>query len=241
MDSIIRIFPTPNRLAEEFALELIEMINESARKKEKFTVALSGGSTPEILFSVLAETYSKSVQWENVHFFWGDERCVPPDNPESNYGFTWREFLSKINIPSSNIHRIKGEDDPEKETWRYSNEVTLYTRNRDGIPLFDVVLLGIGEDGHTASIFPGNQELFYSDKICDVVFHPGTLQKRITLTGRVINNADEVIFIVTGKRKQAVIENILKKNPSALNYPAYYVVPLYGRLKWLLDWEAGDK
>jgi 6-phosphogluconolactonase len=238
LEKIVKIFQTPYKLAEEFALEFINMINESASRKEMFTVALSGGSTPEILFTVLSDKFSKSVPWEFVHFFWGDERCVPPDNIESNYGVARREFLSRIKIPSSNIHRIKGEDDPEKEALRYSEEISYYTRSRDRLPLFDLILLGLGEDGHIASIFPGHYELLNSDKICDVALHPVTLQKRITLTGRIINNADAVTFLVTGKRKQTVVENIFEKSQTALNYPASYIVPVYGWLNWLLDEEA---
>lgn len=214
------------------------MIKESANKKETFTIALSGGSTPELLFSLLSENYAKSVPWQYVHIFWGDERCVPPDNAESNFGMTMRKLLSKIEIPFLNIHRIKGEDDPEKEASRYSEEISLFTRKRDGLPLFDLILLGLGEDGHTASIFPGHPELLDSDKICDVAFHPVTQQKRITITGKVINNAEAVTFLVAGKKKKEIVEKMFKKDPSALNYPATYIVPVYGRLSWFLDKEA---
>lgn len=239
MDKIVKIYTTPDELAKKFADEMVRMIDESAKNYKTFTVALSGGSTPEILFTLLGDNYAKSVHWQYVHIFWGDERCVLPENTESNFGMTARKLLSKIEIPSQNIHRIIGEDDPEKEASRYSEEILLYTRTRDGIPLFDLVLLGLGEDGHTASIFPGHLELLDSEKICEVAFHPVTLQKRITLTGRVINNADDVAFLVTGKKKEVVVEKILKNNPISLNYPASYIVPAYGRLRWFLDKDAG--
>ena len=239
MDKIIKIFPSPYELAERFAEEMVGMIKESANKKKIFTVALSGGSTPELLFTILSENFARSVSWKNVHIFWGDERCVPSDNAESNFGMAWRKFLSKIEIPSLNIHRIHGEDDPEKEASRYSEEISLHTGKRDGMPLFDLVLLGLGEDGHTASIFPGHPELFYSDKICEVTIHPVTKQKRISLTGKVINNAEAVTFLVTGKKKEKIVKNIFKKDPSASNYPASYIVPVYGRLDWFIDKEAG--
>ena len=239
MDKSVKIFPTPYELAEKFAKELVNMITESAKKKKSFSVALSGGSSPELLFSVLGDHFSNSAPWEYVHFFWGDERCVSPDNAESNYGMTSRKLLEKINIPSSNIHRIKGEDDPEKEASRYSEEISDYTGKRDGLPLFDLIILGLGEDGHTASIFPGHKELLNSDKICEVAVHPVTLQKRITLTGRVINNADSVTFLVTGKKKADIVEKIIKKNASALNFPASYIVPVYGVLRWFIDEDAG--
>jgi len=239
LDRIIKVFPSSYKLAEKFAEEMIHMIKESAKNMKSLTIALSGGSTPELIFTLLGENYAESVPWQFVHFFWGDERCVSPDNTESNYGMTKRALLSRINILSSNIHRIKGEDDPQKEARRYSEEISLFTRKRDGIPVFDLVLLGLGEDGHTASIFPGHPELLDSDKICEVAIHPETLQKRITLTGKVINNAEAVTFLVTGKKKEKIIERIFKNDISALNYPATYIVPVYGRLSWFIDKEAG--
>lgn len=239
-EQIVKIFPDPYKLAEEFAVEFISMINGSAAKKQLLSVALSGGSTPEILFSLISEKYSDSAQWQYVHFFWGDERCVPPENPESNYGMTKRRLLSKIAIPLQNIHRIRGEEDPEREAVRYSEEISLNINKRDGKPMFDLVILGLGEDGHTASIFPGHPELMHSDKICEVAYHPVTLQKRITLTGRVINNAKAITFLVTGRKKQEVVEKLFKKDAAALNYPAADIVPSNGRLTWFIDEDAGS-
>jgi len=238
LDKKVKIFPSPYELAEKFAEDLVIMINESAKKRKHLSVALSGGSTPELLFSILSGQFSDSALWEFVHFFWGDERCVPPEDPESNYGMTRRKLIEKINIPSANIHRIMGESDPEKEALRYSLEISEMTGNRDGLPLFDIVILGLGEDGHTASIFPGFEELFHSDKICEVAVHPTNGQKRITITGRVINNADLVTFLVSGKKKAGIVEKIIKKNRADLVFPASYVVPLNGDLRWYLDEDA---
>jgi 6-phosphogluconolactonase len=239
LDKSVKIFSTPHELAERFAEELVRMIKVSAKRKELLSVALSGGSTPELLYSVLGEHFSGFALWEHVHFFWGDERCVPADNPDSNFGMAGKILLEKIDIPSDNIHRIKGEDDPEKEAIRYSQEIYGYSRKRKGLPLFDLIILGLGEDGHIASIFPGHNELFSSDKICEVAIHPVTLQKRITITGRIINNADSVTFMVTGKRKADIVNKIVNQSPSALNFPAYYVSPLCGVLHWYLDKDAG--
>jgi 6-phosphogluconolactonase len=240
LDKIVKIFPDPYTLAKEFAEEMINMIKESVQKNKPFSVALSGGSTPEILFTLLSENYAKSVFWKFVQIFWVDERCVPPDDSESNYGMTWRKLLCNIDIPSTNIHRIKGEEDPENEALRYSEEISKFTKKRDGMPLFDLMILGLGEDGHTASIFPGNRKLIISDKICDVAVHPVTLQKRITLTGRAINNADSIVFLVTGNKKEKIVEKIFKKSKDAQNLPAFHIVPIYGRLSWFLDREAGS-
>ncbi len=239
MDKIVKIFPDPYALAKEFAEEMSCMIEESVQKDRPFSVALSGGSTPEILFTLLSENYAKSVSWQFVHVFWVDERCVSPDDQESNYGMTWRKLLCNIDIPATNIHRIKGEENPESEVTRYSDEISEFTGKRDGLPFFDLVILGLGEDGHTASIFPGQRELINSDKICDVAHHPITFQKRITLTGRVINNAGSVTFLVTGKKKEKIVEKILNKSMDAQNLPASYIIPIYGRLSWFLDREAG--
>lgn len=239
MDKIVKIFASPYDLAEKFAEEMVNMIAESAQKQKQFTIALSGGSTPELLFTLLSEKFAESVPWHYVHVFWGDERCVAPDNAESNFGMIMKKLLGKIEIPSMNIHRIKGEDDPENEALRYSEEILINTRNRNRLPLFDLIMLGLGEDGHTASIFPGHLELLNSDKICETASHPVTHQKRITLTGRVINNANAVTFLVTGKKKESIVEKMFKKDPTALNYPASYIVPVYGRLTWYIDKEAG--
>jgi 6-phosphogluconolactonase len=147
-------------------------------------------------------------------------------------------LLSKIGMPEKNIHRIKGEEDPLEEAVRYSDEISRFTEKRDGWPLIDIVLLGLGEDGHTASVFPGNIRLIESDKICEVAVHPVSGQKRITITGRVINNAHKVTFLVTGGKKAEVVEKILKNIPPAQNYPASFIVPVYGNLNWYLDSEA---
>lgn len=239
LDKSVKIFSTPYELAEKFAEELVKMITESAKKKKPVSVALSGGTTPELFFSLLGDHFSNLAPWEYVNFFWVDERCVPPDDPESNYGMTRRKLLEKIDIPFSNIHRIKGEEDPEKEASRYSEEISVNTVKRDGLPVFDLIILGLGEDGHTASIFPGHNELFSSGKICEVTVHPVTLQKRITITGRVINNADSVIFLVTGKKKAVIVDKIIKKSQSALNFPASGIFPVHGALHWFIDEDAG--
>jgi 6-phosphogluconolactonase len=240
LDRIVKIFSSPYELAEKFAGEMVTMIKESANPKRFFTIALSGGSTPELLYSLLIEKYAQSVSWKYVHFFWGDERCVSPDNVESNFGMARDKLLSKIEIPSANIHRIRGEEDPAVEAGRYSDEILMFSLKREGIPSFDLILLGLGEDGHTASIFPGHLELFNSDKICEVATNPATRQKRITITGMILNNATAVAFLVSGKKKADVVKKMFKNDSVALNYPASYVVPVHGSLTWFIDREAGS-
>jgi 6-phosphogluconolactonase len=237
LDTVIKISPSQDELAHDLARELADMINSAAEIKKILNIVLSGGSTPGLLFSTIADHFSDSISWDNVHFFWGDERCVPPEDPESNFGMAKRALLDRIKIPSSNIHRIIGENNPEKEAVRYSKEIASFIRNKDGLPVFDLIILGLGEDGHTASIFPGNQELITSEKICRVAIHPSTLQKRVTMTGRVINNADIIIFLVTGSHKAEMVSAIID-HPGITDYPAALIEPVHGVLKWYLDSDA---
>jgi 6-phosphogluconolactonase len=238
LNAIRKIFPTSASLAEAFAKELLTRIKHAEQKNEFFTLVLSGGSTPNLLFSILADHFAASVDWRFVHIFWGDERCVPPTDKESNYGMAHHILINKIDIPDKNIHRIKGELNPGREASRYSKELIEFTRSRNELPMFDLILLGLGEDGHIASIFPNNLNLFQSDNICEVAQHPVTSQKRITLTGQVINNAESIVFLVTGKTKAKVVSDILNKRKASADYPAFKVVPEYGIIEWFLDEDA---
>jgi len=236
----VRIFRSPFELAEKFADELVALIKDGAESNIPVTIALSGGSTPELMFSILGDHFSKSAPWEYAHFFWGDERCVPPVSPDSNFGMAFRSLFKKISIPERNIHRIYGEQNPSREAVRYSELISEHTRNSEGKPVFDMVLLGLGEDGHTASIFPDRLDLFHSEKICEVSVHPASRQKRITLTGKVINNAANIRFLVTGSNKAEIIRRVINKEKSDMNLPASNIVPVNGNLEWFLDSEAGS-
>jgi 6-phosphogluconolactonase len=240
LNSLVKILPTQHALAEEFALELVSQIMVSASKGEKFNIAISGGKSPGLLFSLLAAKYKISVDWSFVHFFWVDERCVPPDDPESNYGMTFRLLFSKSAIPDSNIHRIRGEEDAEEEAERYSQEILNNICIKNDLPVFDHIILGIGDDGHTASIFRENDELLMSEKICEVAVHPVNGQRRVTLTGKVINNAKNITFLVSGKSKATVVRDILTNQPAAELYPAAKIRPDHGNIGWFIDKDAGS-
>ena len=240
MNKFVRIFRSPYELAEKLAEEIVEMIKAASENNVPLTVALSGGSTPELLFSILGDHFSASAPWEYAHFFWGDERCVPPLSNESNYGMALRSFFKKINIPEGNIHRIYGENDASDEAIRYAEQILKFTVKKKGTPVFDLILLGMGEDGHTASIFPDNLSLFDSDKICDVSIHPVSGQKRITITGTVINNAENIRFMITGSKKAEILKRILEKDKSVKNLPASLIIPVRGSIKWLIDSEAAS-
>jgi len=231
----IQITNSIEELSEFFARLLIDRVNNSTGD---FHLALSGGSTPKIIFEYLAAHHQNTILWDNVKFYWGDERCVPPTDPQSNYKMAHDSFLSKLHISTHNIFRIKGEDEARQEVDRYSSVILLQLK--DDFPRFDLIMLGLGEDGHTASIFPNQKSLLTSDKICATAVHPGTGQARITLTGKVINNAANVVFIATGKGKSKIIDAIINKKDNFKDYPASFINPKEGQLYWLLDKDAAS-
>jgi len=216
-----------DQLAHSFAKFLVSEI----KGKEQFNLALSGGSTPKLLFEILAKDFATKVKWENVHFFWGDERCVRPTSKESNYGVAKKLLLDKINIPKENIHRIRGEMDPINEAKRYAQEIGEHLPRFGDLPIFDLIILGMGSDGHTASIFPHEMKLWSSKNNCIVATHPNSGQNRISITGKVINAAKQVHFLVTGKAKQNVMLEILTSSGNFKKYPASYVE----NAAWWLD------
>ncbi len=231
---MLKIFRNKSELAIYFCEELLKISDE----KEKLFVALSGGSTPKIIFDALAKDYKEKINWRKIHFYWSDERCVPPDDAESNYGMTKKYLLDLVDIPEGNVHRIKGESEPELEAKRYSEEIKETVRLINELPRFDLVMLGIGEDGHTASIFPDQQHLLDSNKICDVAVHPGSGQKRITLTGKVLNNSHRVIFLLTDRSKSDIFRKVYQENKRI--YPAEFINPVNGELTYLVDEEAAS-
>ncbi len=234
----IKIFSTAESVAERLAEVFFRMSEDYYHNNKILYVALSGGNTPQIFFNKLVEKYKEKIQWKNICFFWTDERCVPPTNSDSNYGMTKQYLIDKIQIPEKNIYRIKGEKDPLKEADRYSIILKKFVPIKSGFPSFDLTLLGIGNDGHVASIFPDQLQLIKSEKICDTAFHPLTFQKRITLTGTIINNSLNIIFYVTGKNKSKIIADILSNSDESISYPAAYIKPVNGKLSWYLDKEA---
>ena len=215
-----------------------ELIIVELSSKPKLNIALSGGSTPKALFNYLSKNFALKIDWNKIHFFWGDERCVPPDDEQSNYKLANDFLFTRVNLPRENIYRIFGENDAEYEAERYSNIINEKVDSIFNLPSFDIVILGLGEDGHTASIFPNQMEILNSDNNCMVALHPISNQKRITLTGRVINNSKKILFLVSGKSKQKVVSEILNENGNFSAYPASYISPQNGRLTWLLDKQA---
>ncbi len=235
----VRIFKTPKKVFKAISKEIIKHAQKT--NQPRFDIALSGGNSPKGLFKKMSKKYADKIPWERIHFWWGDERCVSPHDEESNYKMTVDYLLSKINIPKENIHRIRGERNPQEEAVRYSEEITSNLNQRGDIPVFDLIILGMGNDGHTASIFPNQMELLNDKNICAVAQHPTSGQKRITLTGTVINNANRIFFLVTGEGKATRISEIMNDDEKAKLLPVYHISPDNGRLIWFLDEAAASK
>jgi 6-phosphogluconolactonase len=238
MKTNLHIFKSPEELADQFADQLMKWIENQSG--EAFHLAISGGKTPDLLFHVLAEKYPGSVFWQKVHFWWVDERMVSPEDPESNFGVASKLFFSKIIIPEENIHRIKGENTPEAEALSYSELIQKKLSRQNNWPIFDLILLGMGDDGHTASIFPDQMYLLNSNRICEVAVHPQSGQKRVTLTGQVINNALKVCFLVTGSTKADRMAEIRSNHKNAKLLPAAYIQPINENLDWYVDEAAAQ-
>ena len=228
------IYPDKDSLMAAFVCEFQRFMGEESGSGKPVHIALSGGSTPLAIFRNLAAE-TRHEEWSCVHLYWGDERCVPPEHPESNYGATFKAMLEPLGLHREQVHQIMGEGDPAVEAERYSKLLLDHLPVENGFPVFDWVWLGLGEDGHTASIFPHQIELWSAENPCVVATHPGTGQLRISLAGNVINAARRVSFIAMGADKSKIINEIVMKEGRYLEYPAFYVAPNSGYLEWYLD------
>ncbi|GBU07684.1 6-phosphogluconolactonase [Bacteroidales bacterium] len=219
-------------LCDNFTAFVLKILDERGH----INICLSGGSTPKILFDTWADKYKEALPFHRMRFFWGDERCVEPADEMSNYGMTQKHLLSKVDIPKSNIFRILGENEPAEEAKRYAKLIAQES------PIFDLVILGLGEDGHTASIFPAEIAYWHSQELCVVARHPETGMQRISITGKVINAASHVAFLTTGTSKAQKVKEIIEMRQKFIGeYPAALVEPRSGSLIWFLDKEAASK
>lgn len=233
------VLPDADALAHEAAQRFAKVARESVASRGRFSVALSGGSSPGKLYNLLAgEPYRTQIPWRQVHLFWGDERCVPPDDPGSNYHLAEGVLISQVPIPAENIHRMRGELEPEAAARAYDRELQNFFCGPR--PRFDLVLLGLGEDGHTASLFPDSPLLDEADRL--VVPAKAAYQarpaQRMTLTLPAINTARQVLFLVSGSAKAQVVQAVLEGPAERL--PAQQIQLTAGRLTWLLDAAAAN-
>ena len=244
---MIQVFPTPEKLADAVARHVVECAEASIAADGRFTIALSGGSTPEAAYRQLGtgdwrlttddSRPMRAGLWPRTHVLWGDERCVPPDDPQSNYRMAKEALLDQVPIPPPQIHRIRGEDDPEKAAADYERELRRLLP--DG--RIDLVLLGLGEDGHTASLFPGQGTNHETERWVRAVLAPDGKLWRVTLTPAILNLASNVTFVVSGASKSQRLAEVLEGpfNPDLL--PAQAIRPVQGQLTWMVDEAAAGK
>jgi 6-phosphogluconolactonase len=241
MTTELRVFGDLEQLSQYAAKLFAQQAAKSISERGKFLVALNGGSTPIRLFQLLATDFRDKVDWSKTHVFWGDERSVSPEDPESSFGQARESLLSHVPIPDSNIHRIKGEIGSAEASKEYSNTLENFASPPFDWPRFDLVYLGMGEDGHTASLFPGSP-LNVSEPTMPVTAHyQDRPANRVTLTPSVFNNAGMVAFMATGEKKANTLAEVLSDRYNPEQYPAQRIDPKVGKLIWLVDEAAASK
>ncbi|HEY9820966.1 MAG TPA: 6-phosphogluconolactonase [Candidatus Sericytochromatia bacterium] len=237
MQKIVEVLPDKEALIKRSLEVVLSKIQEAIEKSDRFTIALAGGGTPKPLYEAIA---TQNLPWEKIHVFWGDERYVPADHPDSNQGMARNAWLDKVNIPAANIHPMPTEGaSPVADAEKHEAQLQEFFGIPAGtFPDFDVILLGIGDDAHTASLFPHTDALQVQDQLVTVGNKDG--QPRITFTAPLINHAHCVIFLVAGSSKRPALAQIFAPDADALTYPARLIQP-QGELWWLLDESAGQE
>ncbi|MGX3067475.1 6-phosphogluconolactonase [Ursidibacter arcticus] len=224
------IFPSAQQAVEKIAQEFVLY----SQQNRPVHISLSGGSTPKLLFKTLAQApFNTEIKWQNLHFWWGDDRMVNPQDPESNYGEVQKLLFYHIQIPAENIHRIRGENNVEEELARFSQELTACVPHLE----FDWIILGMGTDGHTASLFP-HQTDFNDPNVAIIATHPQTKQIRISKTAQLIEKAKRITYLVTGGSKADILKEIQTTPADQLPYPAAKIKAKNGVTEWYLDKDA---
>jgi 6-phosphogluconolactonase len=238
----IQIVPNAEALCLAAATMFVSSAEAAVRERGSCTVVLSGGSTPKNLYALLADdaSWRARMPWEKVHFFWGDERHVPPEHPDSNYRMAHEAMLSKVPLPAANIHRITSEyTDAGQAAWEYEQALREFFHLTAGqYPRFDLIFLGLGPDAHTASLFPGAQALHEQQRLVVANRVDKLHTERITMTAPVLNNAACVVFLVSGAEKASPLKAVLEGQYEPSQLPAQLVHPHHGRLLWLVDQAA---
>lgn len=240
----IRIFDNQDVLTQAAAGLILEIGIEALNQSGRFLITLSGGSTPEPVYRLLAnEPYQDGLAWAQSVFFWGDERCVPPDDPGSNYGQARRQLLSHVPVRSDQIHRIRGELGPDEAAADYRDLLADFSEDGLKWPRFDLVLMGMGADGHIASLFPGRSTSI-EDRMAAIAVnadYDGRPAERVTLTPPVFNSARNIVFLVSGQGKAGAVATVLHGQADPVRFPAARIRPESGRLVWMLDRHAASR
>ncbi len=229
----IRVFPDPETIAREAAIFIAELSEEMIELRGRFSIALSGGSTPKLLYQTLASSeFAPHIDWPSIDVFFSDERCVSPDHPDSNYRMARDALLSHVPIPGDNIYRMHGENPEPNEAAKEYGEILKEKFGSGGI---DLVLLGMGDDGHTASLFPGTAAVKEPKHRCVANFVEQLNAWRLTLTAPFINRSGNVIVLVAGESKTRTVAEVLEGEPNPARYPIQLIHPNEGKLIWFLD------
>jgi len=240
----VSVCGTPADVARAGAARVAAWLSAAMSARKRATLSLAGGRTPEALYRLLAETPNReTIDWGRVEIFWGDERCVPTDHPDSNYRMVREALLARVPVPEANIHRMRGEiADPRAAAREYEEVIRRACRlEADTLPRFDVCLLGLGSDGHTASLFPALPAIRETQRWVAAARVEKLDAWRLTLTPAVLNNARHVLFLVTGKEKAETLRAVLEGPVDADRLPAQIVRPARGRVEWLLDRDAAGR
>lgn len=236
----IRILARGEELSRAAAEQFVHLATQAVAASGRFAVALTGGTTPKGLYHLLADEgagFRPRVPWDRLHVFWGDERHVPPDHRDSNYRMAHEAMLSRVPVPPQDVHRIKAENpDAGQAADEYAGELRHFFRPGAGrFPRFDLILLGMGPDGHTASLFPGTEAVREQVRWVAAPWVEKLRAHRITLTPPVLNNASCTIFLVSGEEKAEALRAVLQGDHQPDRFPAQVVRPVDGRLLWLVD------
>jgi 6-phosphogluconolactonase len=244
-NSKIQIVADVDAMSRAAAATIVDHISQSLQTLDVYSMALSGGSTPRRLYSLLANEAAlrEQIPWERIHFFWGDERRVPAGHPDSNYRMAYNALLSKVPIPSTNIHRIHAEEaDADEAAADYEIEIRRFFAIEAGqIPQFNCVLLGMGADGHTASLFPATSALVETKRLVVANWVKKFQSHRFTLTLPVFNHAAQILFLVSGEDKADTLQAVLEGNRQPDRYPAQLIQPTHGEVTWFLDHSAASR
>ncbi len=237
MNKNIHAYPNKEKLVAATTERIADCMEQAIQKNGLCNMALSGGKTPAGIFSLLASSpYRDRLDWSRLHLFWGDERMVHPEHQDSNFKLVQEALLDHIKIPDENIHRMRGEIEPEEAAAEYIE--LLHDHFEGDLPCFDLMLLGLGEDGHTASLFPETDAVEECEKHAVAVFVPKLDVWRVTLTLPVLNAARRILFLVSGKSKSEMVQRIISNKQPAKEIPATMVNPQNGELHWMLDSDA---
>ena len=237
----IRIFKNLEELSQDAARLFVDQAARSIDERGRFLVALNGGSTPKRLFQLLGSDFRERVDWDRTHIFWGDERLVSTSDPENSYAQARDLFLRHVSIPERNVHRVKTELAPPEAAKAYANTLQKFADPGLRRIRFDLIYLGMGEDGHTASLFPGSAIDVDEPVIPVTGDYQGRPAQRVTLTPPVINHAHVVAFMVTGEKKAETLVQVLSGRYEPEKYPAQRIEPKNGKLIWLVDEDAASK